>query len=138
MDKFNGDAIMAEFNAFREQPDHALRAARAGLEMQRESDEIANTRPGWPRFRVGINSGKAVVGTVGGQEQRSFTVIGDTVNLASRLEGAAQVGQVVIGAETYRQLPEGTVVQPLGALQVKGKEAPVEAYVLLALPGEST
>jgi class 3 adenylate cyclase len=130
---FMGDAIMVLFNAPSRQPDHALRAARAGLRLQAAIDEIAAGRADWPRFRVGINSGPVVVGNIGSAELRNFTAIGDTANLASRLETSAQEGQVVIGPATYELLHDVAVVQPLGPLQVKGKEAPIEAYVLTGL-----
>jgi class 3 adenylate cyclase len=134
VDKLIGDAIMVTFNTRGDQPDHAVRAVRAGLGLQREATRIVERHPGWPRFRVGVNSGEAMVGLVGAEGGRGYTAIGDTVNLASRLEGQAQVGQVVIGADTYRALPDGTKVEPLGGVRVKGKEAPIEAYVVVELP----
>jgi class 3 adenylate cyclase len=138
VDKLIGDAIMVTFNTLGDQPDHALRAVRAGLALQEETGRIVDRHPEWPRFRVGVNSGEVMVGLVGAEGRRSFTVIGDTVNLASRLEGKAQAGKVVIGAETYRALPDGTLVEPLGGIQVKGKEAPVEAYVVVELPPDGS
>jgi adenylate cyclase len=134
VDKLIGDAIMVTFNTRGDQPDHALRAVRAGLALQRETARIIERHPEWPRFRVGVNSGEAMVGLVGAEGRRSFTVIGDTVNLASRLEGKAKAGKVVVGPQTYSALPDGTMVEPLGGVQVKGKEAPIEAYVVVELP----
>lgn len=131
--QFIGDAIMAIFNAPARQPDHALRAARAALEIQTSVEGIAAGREGWPRFRVGINTGPALVGNVGSTEVRSFTAIGDTVNLAARLQGLAEVGRIVIGEATYAELGASARVEPLGQLEIKGKSRPVEAYVLLAL-----
>ena len=131
--QFMGDTIMVLFDAPSRQPDHTLRATRAGLGLQAAIDEIAAGREGWPRFRVGINSGPVVVGNIGSAELRNFTAIGDTANLASRLETSAQEGQVVIGSTTYELLRDVAVVQPLGPMHVKGKEAAVEAYVLTGL-----
>lgn len=129
-----GDAIMAVFNKDGYQPDHALRAARAGLVLQSAAIEIAAAHDGWPRFRVGVNSGEAHTGVVGAARgHRKHGVIGDTVNLAARLQGTAPVGQVVLGAETARRLPDGAVLDRLPALRVKGKEAPVEAYIVHSL-----
>jgi adenylate cyclase len=138
VDKLIGDAIMVTFNTRGDQPDHAVRAVRAGLALQRETARIVERHPGWPRFRVGVNSGEAMVGLVGAEGGRGYTVIGDTVNLASRLEGQAKVGQVVIGAETYHALPDGTKVEPLSGVRVKGKEAPIEAYVVVELPPDGS
>ena len=80
---------------------------------------------------AGVNSGEVLAGIVGGPRgHRKHGVVGDTVNLASRLESEAPVGEVVLGAETVRRLPPGTVVERMPELRVKGKSEPVEAYVL--------
>jgi adenylate cyclase len=134
VDKLIGDAIMVTFNTRGDQPDHAVRAVRAGLFLQKATARIVERHPGWPRFRVGINSGEAMVGLVGAEGGRAYTAIGDTVNLASRLEGQAIVGQVVVGAGTYHALPDGTKAELLGGVQVKGKEVPIEAYIVAELP----
>jgi class 3 adenylate cyclase len=131
--QFVGDAIMVLFNAPVRQPDHALRAARAALGMQQAVEAIAAGDPDLPRFRVGVNTGPAVVGNIGSAEVRGFTAIGDTVNLAARLEAVARVGQVVLGEGTYRLIREVAIVTPLGSLNVKGKARPVDAYELHGL-----
>jgi class 3 adenylate cyclase len=133
IERFAGDAVMVVFNAAAEQPDHALRAARASLEFAAASEAVAAGRPDWPRFRVGVNSGPAVIGNVGAAEQRSFTAIGDTTNLAARLQAAAEAGQVVIGPTTRSVLADKAVVRSLGPLELKGKSEPVEAFVLVEL-----
>jgi len=127
---FIGDALMALFNAPALQPDHVLRAARAGLAMQSELEAVAALEPAGPRFRVGINTGAALVGNIGSNERRTYTAIGDTVNVASRLEGRAEPGEVVIGQATCAALGEVARARPLGALQVKGRAQPVEAFKL--------
>jgi class 3 adenylate cyclase len=134
VEKFMGDGMMATFNTRGDQPDHAVRAARAGLALQAEIGKAADANPQWPRLRVGINSGEAVRRELGGYGHIAYTVVGDTINTGSRLEGKAPLGRVVIGAETYRQLPDGAVVQPMDPILVKGKEAPLQAYVLHDLP----
>ena len=131
VERFAGDAVMVVFNAAEDQSDHARRAARAALGLQRAVARLADANPGWPRFRVGVNSGPAVVGNVGSAEQRSFTAIGDTTNLAARLQTVAQPGEVVIGARTRDELGDGAVTKALDPLTVKGKAGPVAAYVLL-------
>lgn len=133
IERFAGDAIMVVFNAAAEQPDHALRAAKAGLALQQAAEEVAADEPDRPRFRVGINTGPAIVGNVGTAEQRSFTAIGDTTNLAARLQTYAGPGQVVIGESTFAALPTTASTEPLGPLELKGKAAPVTAYVLTGL-----
>jgi adenylate cyclase len=133
IERFAGDAIMVVFNAADDQPDHPLRAARAGLALQRAADELAAQERGRPRFRVGINTGPAIIGNVGTAEQRSFTAIGDTTNLAARLQTHAAPGQVVVGGSTYASLADGARVEPLGELSLKGKSEPVTAYVLISL-----
>jgi class 3 adenylate cyclase len=130
VEKFMGDGMMATFNSRGDQPDHALRAARAGLALQEAIGALADAHPGWPRLRVGINSGDAVVRELGGHGYVAYAVVGDTVNTGSRLEGQAPVGGVLIGAETYRRLPDGVQVEPVPGVRVKGKEAPLDAYLL--------
>jgi adenylate cyclase len=132
IDRLAGDSLLATFNTRGDQPDHAQRAAQAALDLQRETARLAGEHADWPRFRVGVNSGEAMVGVVGAGADRSYTVIGDTVNVASRLEAAAPVGAVAIGAGTLRHLA-GARISTLGPLQVKGKREPVDAYVLDAM-----
>jgi adenylate cyclase len=132
IDRLVGDAIVATFNTRGDQPDHPRRAARAALDVLRAADAVGEGHPDWPRFRIGINSGEAMVGIVGAHEGKSYTVIGDTVNVAARLQGAAPVGAVAIGPGTLRGLP-GAQVRALGPVALKGKSEPVDAYVLEAL-----
>jgi class 3 adenylate cyclase len=132
--QFVGDQIFAIFNKAGDQPDHALRAAGAGLALQRAAAELAAGHPDWPAFRVGVNSGEVLAGVVGEHGHRIHGVFGDTVNLGARLEGQAPPGGVVIGRTTFEQLPPGVVVEALPELHVKGRAAPVTAYVLRALP----
>jgi adenylate cyclase len=134
VEKFIGDGMMATFNTRGDQPDHALRAADAALALQREITALADANPGWPRLRVGVNSGEAVVRELGGHGFVAYAVIGDMVNTGSRLEGQAPVGGVLIGAGTWRALPDGAVVEPVPGLRVKGKQEAVDAYLLRSLP----
>jgi class 3 adenylate cyclase len=134
VEKFMGDAIMATFNRRGDQPDHAVRAARAGLELQRQMAAVAAEHPNWPRLRVGINTGQAQVQEMGGRGYVVYAVVGDTINVGSRLEAEAPLGGVLIGAETYRQLPLHAEAVGRPGLMVKGKQSPVDAYVLQALP----
>jgi adenylate cyclase len=127
-----GDELMVIFNKQSDTPDHPARAARAGLLLQEAAAEVA--RPGWPTFRVGVNSGEVLAGIVGGARgHRKHGVVGDTVNLAARLETSAPVGGVLIGEATFRRLPPGTLAERLPPLQVKGKEEAIEAYALRAV-----
>ncbi len=129
IDRLIGDAIMATWGTRGDQPDHAQRAVRAALAVQRETSAIADQHPGWPRFRAGVNTGEALVGVLGAESGRSYTVIGDTVNLAARLESHAPAGRVVIGPATLRAIP-GLRVESLGGVRVKGRGEPVDAYLV--------
>jgi adenylate cyclase len=134
LEKFIGDGVVARFNSRGDQPDHALRAARAALALQERLTVVADEHPGWPRMRVGVNSGEVVLTEVGGEGHVAYPLVGDTVNTGSRLERLAPAGGVLIGAETYDQLPDGAVVEARTGLRVKGKDNAINAYVLLALP----
>src|SRR4051794_22739987 len=131
--QFMGDALMAIFNAPVPQPDHPLRAARAALGMQRRATTLAAGHPEWPRFRVGVATGPALVGNVGSDEVRSFTAIGDTVNLAARLQAQAEIGRVVVSAATAAALEGAAALIPIGELTLKGKEHPQAAFELVSL-----
>jgi class 3 adenylate cyclase len=131
VDKFVGDALMAVFNTPVLQPDHALRAVRAARRMQQAVDEVAGSHPDWPRFRIGINTGSALIGNIGSDELRNFTAIGDAVNVASRLESAAEPGQILMGSTTYQLVQHAVRAEAIGALELKGKAHPVEAYRLI-------
>jgi class 3 adenylate cyclase len=129
---FVGDQIFAIFNKRGDQPDHAVRAARAALELQRRAEAIRAEHPEWPRFRAAVNTGPVLAGVVGDRGHRIHGVFGDTVNLGARLEGKAPPGGVVIGSATYAAL-DGPDVTALEPMQVKGKSQPVQAYVLNGL-----
>jgi adenylate cyclase len=129
-----GDEVMVIFNKAGDRPDHAALAARAGVELQEAAADVASGHADWPRFRAGVNSGEVLAGVVGGRRgHRKHGIVGDTVNLAARLQSEAPVGKVVLGAETVRRLPPGAVVERLPELRVKGKTEPVEAYVLRSI-----
>jgi adenylate cyclase len=131
-----GDAVMVVFNKDGGQPDHALLAARCALALQERAMLIATEHPDWPRFRVGVNSGEVLAGVLGGERgHRMHGLVGDTVNLAARLEAQAPVGEVMIGSGTLEQLPPGTLVEPMARMRVKGKAEAVDAYILKKLPG---
>ncbi|WP_155762800.1 adenylate/guanylate cyclase domain-containing protein [Mycobacterium colombiense] len=130
---FAGDAVVAIWNAPVRQPDHVLRAARAGLALHTVVEESAAGHHDWPRFRVGINTGPALVGNVGALQVRNFTAIGDTMNLAARLQGLARPGQVVIGPNTAAALGVSAQVTVHGWVDVKGKRDPVRLRVLRGL-----
>jgi class 3 adenylate cyclase len=132
--QFAGDAVMALFGAPAAQPDHARRAARAALALQAAAAGVLAQHPDWPRFRVGLNTGPAIVGNVGSDDLRNFSAIGDTTNVAARLEGAAPAGGVLIGARTYELLGPDARVRAVAPLDLKGKAEPVVAYVLERAP----
>jgi len=136
LDKYIGDAIMAVFGAPLDMPDHAQRAIRTALEMQERLAEWNSERKeGTPALsiRIGINSGNAVAGEIGSINKKEYTVLGDTVNTASRLESSvAKPGSVVIGSNTLKMVDGLFECRPLGSFKVKGKALEVPAYEVIA------
>jgi class 3 adenylate cyclase len=130
---FAGDGVLAIFNAAGSEPDHARRAVEAALAIVAAARPVADSQPGWPTFRVGVNSGPAVVGNVGAAGRRSFTAIGDTTNTAARLLAAAEPRQVVVSDATWTRLGGRARGSSLGALEVKGKRDRVAAWVVAGL-----
>ena len=135
VDRIIGDALMVTFNKRGDQPDHAARAAAAGLALQEAAANVQAAHPDWPQFRVGVNSGIASVSLLGTEGGRTHTVIGDTVNVASRIEGKAPPGGVAIGPATLAALPQA-VTESLGLLHLKGKSEPLEVFHLLSLTAD--
>src|SRR5262245_51606846 len=128
LDKYIGDAIMAVFGAPLDMPDHAARAIRAALEMRERLDEFNAERKEGPtiRIRIGINSGKVVAGEIGSVNKKEYTVLGDAVNTASRLESSvAKPGMVVVGEDTYAAVRSLFMCRSLGKATLKGKEKEV-------------
>ena len=136
VDRIIGDALMVTFNKRGDQPDHAERAAGAGLALQEATLRLAEQHPEWPQFRVGINSGQVSVSLLGAEGGRTHTIVGDTVNIASRIEGSAPTGGVAIGPDTKALLPDA-VTTPLGELHLKGRQEPLEVHLLTSLRGDS-
>jgi len=135
LDKFMGDAVMAFFNAPLSQPDHTFLAVRAAVAMQRA---IAAHNAGMTShqpldFGIGIHVGQAVVGNIGTVQQMNYTAVGDTVNLAKRLEENARDGQIILSREAYEAVKGAVIVEDLGPLTVKGRTAVVHAYELKEL-----
>ena len=133
LDKFIGDAVMAFFGAPIPQDDHADRAVLAGLMLQRLVGDwnAERERQGLPqvRIRVGINSGPAVVGNVGTEKRVDYTVLGSSVNIASRLEsGVAKPGQIVISQNTLDRMIGSFVTEPLGEFALKGLQQKMPVY----------
>lgn len=134
IESLTGDGMYVSFNAHKDQPDHAVRAVQAGLALQEELERMIAEHPNWPRGRVGINTGNVVIREMGGDGFVAYQLVGDTVNTASRLEGQADVGGVMIGGTTYQQLPEGTEAEKRTGIHVKGKKDELDAYALQSLP----
>jgi adenylate cyclase len=131
LDKYIGDAIMAVFGAPLDMPDHAAQAIRSALEMQERLAEWNTERKEGPHFqiRIGINTGKAVAGEIGSINKKEYTVLGDTVNTASRLESSvAKPGMVVIGENTYEAVKDLFECRALGKTTLKGKANEVAVY----------
>lgn len=132
-DKFLGDAIMAFYGAPLAAPDDARRALRTALEMQ----SIFSNLKANPSHRIlstldlgiGVHSGEAVVGNIGTERIMNYTVVGDAVNVAKRLQEGAQPGEILISATTYRQVPQARIINPL-VYCLPGRKDPVMVYTL--------
>jgi len=122
IDKFMGDAILAVFGAPLDQPDHARRAVRAAQGMRRAVAEL-NARGVLPELsvRYAINTGVAITGDVGSSKRREYTVIGDVVNTASRIESFVGPNQIVISQATYERLPAPFEARSLGVVPIRGR-----------------
>jgi adenylate cyclase len=134
VNKFGGDNIMAVWNAPQSQREHALLAVKAAWEAQQKVTLLQHD-PQLPpvKFGIGINTGKALAGNVGSIGRAEYTVIGDAVNIASRICSNTNGGEVWIGAETYHQTKDYLEIEELEPQSVKGKSAPIVIYRVTAL-----
>ena len=139
LDKYEGDAIIAFWGAPIPQKDHALRACQASLEMQ---ERILEMRVDWKKrgrpelgVRCGVNTGWMIVGNMGGKDRFDYTIIGDSVNLASRLEGANKQynSKIMISEFTHNNVKGKVLVRELDLIQVKGKTEPIKVFELLGM-----
>ncbi len=137
LDKFLGDAVMAVFGAPIAHPDHSARAIRTALAMQEGIRGLNERRAQQGKepiaVGIGVSAGEAVAGTVGTEDRMEYTVIGDSVNLAARLESNAKPHQILISQRTYERVRDLVDARPLGRIRVKGKEEEVEVYEVLGL-----
>jgi adenylate cyclase len=145
IDKYIGDSIMAFWNAPLDEPDHARLACRATLEMRRrlsilnktlaERAKAAGHDPTLIMIGIGLNSGDALVGNLGARQRLNYSVIGDNVNLASRIEGVSKgFGlDILIGEQTRNAAPDFAAI-PIGDIFVKGKSLPARLYALIGGP----
>ncbi|HEV8672408.1 MAG TPA: adenylate/guanylate cyclase domain-containing protein [Methylomirabilota bacterium] len=133
VNKYIGDAIMAIFGAPIPTDNHSELAVRAALRMQQEVAAIQDTVPPDRRFRVriGVNSGRVVVGNIGSTQRMEFTVLGDPVNVAQRLESICEPGKVYVGEETYLKTRDLFRYRDLGELTLKGRQQQIRVYELL-------
>ncbi len=131
IDKFIGDEIMAVFGAPVAHEDDAERALRAALDLMDAIVAFNHANGTELGLHIGINTGLVVAGEIGGRDRRDYSVIGDAVNLAARLEDASSVGEIFVGPATYRQTQRLFDFELVAPLKLKGKEVPVEVCRLL-------
>ena len=135
LDKFIGDAMMIVFGAPIEKDDDAIRAVRTGLEMQQKLNEMKKEKEKEGRktivMGIGINTGYVVAGNVGSQDRMEYTVLGDVVNVAARIEGQSRTGEVMISEETYNEVKDFIKVSgEVDQVSLKGKSEPMNIYTV--------
>ncbi len=141
LDKYIGDAVMAFWNAPFDQPDHGVRAVRAAVKMRLKLAEMNKTGAFPPgitlKVGVGLNTGDMVVGNIGGELRFDYTVIGDSVNLASRTEGLCKEygSEIIVTEATKQAMGDGFVVRKLDKVAVKGKKEPIQIYQVFGVVG---
>jgi adenylate cyclase len=135
VDKYIGDAIMAFWGAPLDDPEHPYRACKAALEMLEALKEINDTLPENRKIDIGIgiNTGIATIGNMGSTKKKNYTAMGDTVNLASRLEGVNKVfhTRIIISEYTYERVKDRLLCRQLDVIRVKGKTIPVKIYEVI-------
>ncbi|OIQ03761.1 MAG: hypothetical protein AUK36_01575 [Zetaproteobacteria bacterium CG2_30_59_37] len=139
LDKFVGDELMAVFSPQADKTAAPLAAVRTGIEMQQYLGKLMQERNarGLPVFQVGIgiNTGSVVVGNVGAKNRMDYTVIGDTVNVAARLEQMAEGQEVIVGEQTHAYTKHAILMREKGSIKVKNRDEPVKCYEVVIKSG---
>jgi adenylate cyclase len=141
LDKYMGDAIMALFGAPLQKPDDAARAVRAAVRMKKKLADMneALGQAGWPQIRIGIgiNTGDVIAGNIGSEKKVEYTVIGDTVNVAQRIESLnKRFGTtILINERTYQEIGDHFIVNAMDPVYVKGKSEMIQVYEVLEEAG---
>jgi adenylate cyclase len=134
VDKFIGDCVLGVFGVPVLRKDHVERAVRAALDLIQELQQNGNRgNPLLSSVGIGIHTGHIVSGNIGSQSKMEYTVIGDTVNLASRLSGLAAPGEILVTEAVYQTLGKMITVTPTGTRSIKGKTAPVKTYRITSI-----
>ena len=142
INQFTGDGVMALFGAPIAHEDHAQRACYSALAIQRAmvgfNEKLSEERGIDFKLRFGLNTGPVVVGSIGDDLRMDYTALGDTTNLAARIQQSAEPGSILMTDSTYNSVGGHFITEPLGELQVKGKEEPVSTYLLKRARGIRT
>lgn len=135
IDKFLGDSVMAWFNAPLQQPDHALRALRTAWRIREILPQIYSQLETdfHLDFSMGIHTGEAIIGMIGSEKRMEFTAIGDTVNIAKRLQESAQASQIILTAQTAAEVRPHVMLRRLDPLLVRGRRETLEVFELLGI-----
>ncbi len=135
LDKFLGDQLMAVFGSLPSENSAPYGAVKSAIEMQEATETLMKVRSKQDKetfeIGIGINTGSSIVGNVGAENRMDYTVIGDSVNVAARLQQIAKGGEIIIGEQTYRQIQDRFRAEKKGEISVKNKTEPVLCYNVL-------
>ena len=137
VNKFGGDSILAIWNAPTPSLDHALLATRAAMAAQQRIEGVQRNDESLPAlsFGIGISTGMVVAGNMGSKDRLEYSVIGDTVNVAAKLTGAAEGGKVWVSSGTFELIRDHVTAEPLEPVAVKGKREPISVYEIREIRG---
>lgn len=134
--RFTGDGLIAVYGAPLEHPTPALSAVLTGIEIQRRLETLSEKRAAVGKQAletgIGINTGEAMLGSIGSEKRQQYSAIGDIVNVAQRAEGQCIPGSIAITQETYQEVKHHVVAEPMGMRDLKGRDMPVMLYKVIA------
>jgi class 3 adenylate cyclase len=139
IDKFLGDSVMAWFNAPLPVEDHALRAIQAALRIRASLPSIHCQLPEefHLQFSIGIHTGDAILGMIGSEKRMEYTAVGDSVNIAKRLQEAASIGQIIISEDTYHLVEDRITAAKMEPLTLRGRQEPIQVYEVISVRNEA-